>query len=74
MSVTPRIPALWSDNRADGMGYFDRGDDEENVGLVADISGREGEENCAHDIRTPLDKTIDRIGMGMFHSLGSPRA
>ena len=65
MSVTPRINALWSSSGTEGMAYFDRGD-EESAGLVADAAGLEGEEGCASDARTPLDKTIDRIGMGAF--------
>lgn len=53
--MTPRASGLWaSTNR----GYFDSEDmDEENMG--PDVL----------DGRTPLDRTIDRIGMGMSIAL-----
>ena len=63
MSVTPRITALWSSSHSQEMSYFDRGD-EESTGLVAGAARPEGGEDFARDSRTPLDKTIDRIGMG----------
>ena len=84
MAGTPRIDALWEDELDDSddqernrlghghggrMAYFDRGDEEERAGLVAnggggEGDGGEGEHSSNHDLRTPLDKTIDRIGMG----------
>ena len=45
------------------MGYLDRGD-EENMGLMQDAPGTVEDGFGKHDARTPLDKTIDRIGMG----------
>lgn len=59
MSVNPRISGFWSvASRSSDMNYY--GDEEEDVGLV---QGSDQEE-C--DGRTPLDRTIDRIGMGTF--------
>lgn len=50
------------------MSYYERGDAEERDGLVA---GDDEEMGVIHDGRTPLDRTIDRIGMGAFsHSRG----
>ncbi|PSR70485.1 hypothetical protein PHLCEN_2v13636 [Hermanssonia centrifuga] len=52
------------------MSYFARGDEEEDVGLVDDAEGiDELEDVDMSDARTPLDKTIDRIGMGMFSQI-----
>ncbi|THG98816.1 hypothetical protein EW026_g3425 [Hermanssonia centrifuga] len=49
------------------MSYFARGDEEEDVGLVDDAEGiDELEDVDMSDARTPLDKTIDRIGMGSY--------
>jgi hypothetical protein len=55
-SITPRASGFWADSR---MSYFpdDEGDVEEQQNLIPD--------NEPNDGRTPLDKTIDRIGMGM---------
>ena len=44
------------------MGYFER-DGEEEAGLVASMEG-----DGVYDGRTPLDRTIDRIGMGALCS------
>lgn len=62
ISVTPHIVAFWST----GMNYFDSRD-EEDAGLVAGAEGLESGAQGAHDPRTPLDRTIDRIGMGACH-------
>ena len=62
MSVNPRVSGFWEDA---AMSYFERGDDEEGVGLV---SGEDEEMGVVHDGRTPLDRTIDRIGMGAWLS------
>lgn len=44
------------------MSYYGvDGDDEEDVGLVR---GGDEEHGGAYDGRTPLDRTIDKIGMG----------
>lgn len=65
MSVNPRLSGFWEDSRR--MSYFERGDgddeDDETVGLVA---GDDEEMGISHDGRTPLDRTIDKIGMGAF--------
>ena len=63
MSVTPRIANLWWDERNNRMGYMDRGD-EESVGLMQDELGLGDDGSNKLDHRTPLDRTIDRIGMG----------
>ncbi|KAA1469701.1 MFS general substrate transporter [Dentipellis sp. KUC8613] len=52
--VTPRASGLWEDR----MSYFQGEDDADEPDL---------EQNDPHDDgRTPLDKTIDRIGMGSY--------
>lgn len=66
MSVNPRLSGFWEDSRR--MSYFGRdddGDEDETVGLVA---GDEEEMGISHDGRTPLDRTIDKIGMGACRS------
>lgn len=50
-------------NRDSAMSYFERGEDEEDVGLVHGEDEEQGDVND-YDGRTPLDRTIDRIGMG----------
>lgn len=55
-SVTPRASGLWSDSGSRRMSYFGDGDDD----LEAFVSEETGE----YDGRSPLDRTIDRIGMG----------
>ena len=62
MSVNPRVSGFWEDAR---MSYFERGDDEEEDENVDGLGAGEDEEmGVVHDGRTPLDRTIDRIGMG----------
>ncbi|KAI0789718.1 major facilitator superfamily domain-containing protein [Abortiporus biennis] len=55
-SVTPRASGFWSSSAR--MSYFDSGSDEdvENLAVEEEID----------DGRTPLDRTIDRIGMGSY--------
>ena len=65
MSITPRISAFWTSELEDRMGTSGQDDvDEETVGLVAGSTDLEANGRDAQDGRTPLDKTIDRIGMG----------
>lgn len=52
-SVTPRASALWETSQR--MSYFD------GEGDIEDFESQDAE---IHDGRTPLDRTIDRIGMG----------
>jgi hypothetical protein len=49
-TLTPRVSVLWADTM--GTDYFDQD------ALDGDV------EAPAVDSRTPLDRTIDRIGMG----------
>lgn len=53
-SVTPRASGLWSDERR--MTYYDGDPDDDVEALTA--------EGMEYDGRSPLDRTIDRIGMG----------
>jgi hypothetical protein len=46
--------------------YFPAGEEEEELGLV---QGQDEETGAVGDGRTPLDKTIDRIGMGTWSLL-----
>ncbi|KAG7444386.1 MFS general substrate transporter [Guyanagaster necrorhizus] len=55
-SVTPRVSLLWSDEMDS---YFVDDDDVEQQQLIDDGDDLDDE-------RTPLDKTIDRIGMGSY--------
>lgn len=55
-SITPRASGLWTQTQR--MSYFEGNGDEDLEGLL----GEGGED----DGRTPLDKTIDRIGMGSY--------
>lgn len=58
-SLTPRASGLWSDSRR--MSYFSHGDGDEDLeALVAEAE--------VYDGRSPLDRTIDRIGMGASSS------
>ena len=59
MAVTPRASGLWDHS---AMTYSRLNNDD-------DIDDPEG---IDPDSRTPLDKTIDRIGMGEFSFLGFP--
>ena len=61
MAANPRVSGFWSVH-PDDMGYYARGDEEEDVGLVDGAGLDDGE--GLDDGRTPLDRTIDRIGMG----------
>lgn len=66
MAANPRVSGFWSvQSDRSSMGYFAR-DEEEDVGLVDGEDGTEdgGEGVYVSDGRTPLDRTIDRIGMG----------
>lgn len=63
MSVTPRASGFWSTTGR--MSYFDTGNDGEEEELV---EGGEDELETVCDGRTPLDRTIDRIGMGAYVS------
>lgn len=71
-SITPRASGFWSDSGR--TSYFPTDDDTGSEGDV-DVEDLEqqhmiDEEDYGtmmeHDGRTPLDKTIDRIGMGMM--------
>ncbi|KIJ64572.1 hypothetical protein HYDPIDRAFT_90001 [Hydnomerulius pinastri MD-312] len=57
-SVTPRASGFWADSTTSRMSYFDAEGDED----VEQAGGLE--EDFQYDGRTPLDRTIDRIGMG----------
>lgn len=58
-AVTPRASVFWADSAR--MSYFQ--DDEADA---EDIEQQHLIPDCdPNDERTPLDKTIDRIGMGM---------
>lgn len=67
-SITPRASGFWSDSVR--TSYFpanvDDSDDLEQQDMIDD---EEFDNMMEHDGRTPLDKTIDRIGMGMCHIL-----
>lgn len=58
MSANPRLSGLWMTDSRRGS-YF--AEDEEDVALVQEPDEEMG---TALDGRTPLDRTIDRIGMG----------
>lgn len=58
-TITPRASRLWSDSVR--MSYFD-------AELEGDAEGDMGSCGEMLDGRTPLDRTIDRIGMGGAHS------
>ncbi|KAH7924538.1 MFS general substrate transporter [Leucogyrophana mollusca] len=62
-SVTPRASGFWVDSAAPRMSYFDGEMDDGDV----EQSGEYDEvDEDFEDDRTPLDKTIDRIGMGSY--------
>ena len=54
-SVTPRFSGLWRDD------YFSNDNNDEAMGMGIEDDDVERQEL---DGRTPLDRTIDRIGMG----------
>lgn len=56
--ITPRASGLWNIEEDERMGYF-----------PDDAEAAEGDD----DGRTPLDKTIDRIGMGALILLSISR-
>ncbi|KAG6812305.1 hypothetical protein H0H92_003478 [Tricholoma furcatifolium] len=58
--TSPRASSFWSDARMPNYFPEDDGDDVdvEQQNLIA--------EDLEYDDRTPLDKTIDRIGMGNY--------
>ncbi|TEB22963.1 membrane transporter [Coprinellus micaceus] len=69
MSVTPRASVFWANDTMPGTrhDYFDDADadgeyGEEDEDLEQQLLGEE----LVHDGRTPLDRTIDRIGMGSY--------
>lgn len=66
MSVNPRVSGFWSvASQSSEMNYYGPdGDEDEDVRLVR--GGDDEERGDVHDGRTPLDRTIDRIGMGAF--------
>lgn len=63
-SITPRASGFWTNSTRSS--YFpgdmseDEDDDPESQHMLEDNM-------MEHDGRTPLDKTIDRIGMGMWN-------
>ncbi|KAI0346052.1 MFS general substrate transporter [Trametopsis cervina] len=63
MAANPRVSGFWSVHSDDrDMAYYERdGEEEEDVGLVSGVPA-----NLNEDGRTPLDRTIDRIGMGYY--------
>ncbi|GJE98431.1 MFS general substrate transporter [Phanerochaete sordida] len=61
MSVNPRLSGFWSTDAR--MSYYERADAEESEGLV---QGEDEEMGGMPDGRTPLDRTIDKIGMGSY--------
>ncbi|KAF5360741.1 hypothetical protein D9756_005094 [Leucocoprinus leucothites] len=63
-SLAPRASILWSDTAmAENNYYHDDLDVEQQQRLIgSDVDGEHDED----DPRTPLDKTIDRIGMGSY--------
>ncbi|GLB38653.1 putative sugar (and other) transporter [Lyophyllum shimeji] len=58
-SSAPGASGFWSDRRMSGYFPEEQGDD-------ADVEQQSLIEGDPHDERTPLDKTIDRIGMGSY--------
>ncbi len=60
-SVNPRASGLWSSSR---MSYISVASSYEEDGEEVDIEGLGLETSDELDGRTPLDRTIDRIGMG----------
>ncbi|KAF5377815.1 hypothetical protein D9615_006670 [Tricholomella constricta] len=60
-SITPRASGLWTDSRMSSYFPDDEADDAdvEQQNLIPEDDGQQ-------DGRTPLDKTIDRIGMGSY--------
>lgn len=68
MSVNPRLSGFWEDDTRMST-YFDGADEGETAGLVA---GDDEEMGIVHDGRTPLDRTIDKIGMGACTALFAP--
>lgn len=59
MAVTPRASGLWEGSLR-MSGYFDDTDGAEDPERLGD--------DVLNDGRTPLDRTIDRIGMGACRS------
>lgn len=57
MSITPRASGLWAEPTAGRMSYFEDDEDDMEQQLVPGYD--------PNDERTNLDKTIDRIGMGV---------
>ena len=60
-SVNPRASGLWSSSR---MSYVSISESYDEGGEEVDVEGLGFEAPDEFDGRTPLDKTIDRIGMG----------
>lgn len=67
MSNTPRASGFWETHpsRRMGSGYFSRGDEAEDEEQEALLLAED-------DGRTPLDRTIDKIGMGAISYLFLP--
>jgi hypothetical protein len=65
-SITPRASGFWAEsvNRTSYFPDYASVDDED-----AEQQDEEYEAMMEDDYRTPLDKTIDRIGMGMQYDL-----
>ncbi|RPD62502.1 MFS general substrate transporter [Lentinus tigrinus ALCF2SS1-7] len=62
-SVNPRASGLWSSSR---MSYVSVAESYDEGGEEVDIEGLGFEAPDDFDGRTPLDRTIDRIGMGSY--------
>ncbi|TFK93073.1 MFS general substrate transporter [Polyporus arcularius HHB13444] len=62
-SVNPRAPGLWSSSR---MSYVSVAESYDEGGEEVDIEDLGFEAPDDFDGRTPLDRTIDRIGMGSY--------
>ncbi len=61
-AINPRASGLWASSRMSYISVADSYDDD--AGFDVDLEGFEVAED---DGRTPLDRTIDRIGMGEQH-------
>ncbi|KAI0754860.1 MFS general substrate transporter [Daedaleopsis nitida] len=62
-SVNPRASGLWSSSR---MSYVSLAESYDEGGEDVDIEGMGFDNSDELDGRTPLDRTIDRIGMGSY--------
>lgn len=64
-AINPRASGLWSTTRS-SMSYVSLADSYDEDGEDVDIEGLGFEASDDLDGRTPLDRTIDRIGMGAW--------